>query len=244
MIEAVFYLLAIDATEIITALFSVTWGIAGYIILMLVIVMRAALAHDYFQKRFLLPLALAPIWRLLELVMSLGDLSPIWLYFIVYASLFLTGIIVMRVLEYRAEDIGLSFNSIWGQLGIGLTGILLGSFGYIILRSGSLLPSSNWQIFLSLFILLLYAGFIEEFIFRGLMQHGAVDEFGNWGIILISLLTAVSYVRYLSIEWLFFSLAFSLYFGWLTRKTGSILGASLAHGLLNVTLFLVFPLLF
>ncbi len=244
MIEAVFYLLVIDAIEISTALLSVTWGIAGYVILMLAIVVRAAMTHDYFQERFLLPLALVPIWRLLELVMSLGNLSTIWLYITVYTPLLLVGIILMRVLEYGVDDIGLGLKSVWGQLGIGLTGILLGSSGYIVLRPASLLPGFNWPVLLLLLVLLLYAGFIEEFVFHGLMQPGAVEVYGTWGIILVSLLVAVSYVRYLSIEWLLFSLVFSLYFGWLTRKTGSILGVSLAHGLLNVVLFLASPLFF
>jgi len=40
-----------------------------------------------------------------------------------------------------------------------------------------------------------------------------------------------------------FVFAVALFFGWMALRTRSILGVTLAHGLTNVFLFLVFPFL-
>ena len=39
----------------------------------------------------------------------------------------------------------------------------------------------------------------------------------------------------------FFVLMAGLFFGWVVKRTGSLLGVSLAHGIANIGLYLVFP---
>ena len=82
---------------------------------------------------------------------------------------------------------------------------------------------------------------MEEFVFRGVIQYGAVEAFGGWGIVYVSLLFAVLYVGFLPVIWVAFAFIISLYFGWIVKATKSILGVALAHGICNIALYLIIP---
>ena len=88
---------------------------------------------------------------------------------------------------------------------------------------------------------MLFIGFGEEFIFRGVLQRSAVEAFNGWGVIYASLLFATLHMGFLS--WLDVAFVFvvALFFGWVVQKTGSILGVTLAHSITNIMLYLVAP---
>ena len=87
-------------------------------------------------------------------------------------------------------------------------------------------------------------GFVEEFIFRGVLQRTAMEVFGRWGIIYVSLLFAVMHIGFLSLIDVTFVFAVALFFGWVVKKTGSLFGVTLAHGITNIILYLIAPFLF
>ena len=87
-------------------------------------------------------------------------------------------------------------------------------------------------------------GFVEELIFRGVLQRSAVEAFGWWGIIYVSLLFAVVHLIHQSLIDIAFVFVIAIFFGWVVKKTGSIFGVTLSHGIANIVLFLVAPLLF
>ena len=60
--------------------------------------------------------------------------------------------------------------------------------------------------------------FVEEFIFRGVLQHAAVEAFRWWVIVYVA-----------------------LFFGGVVKQTGSLFGVTLPHGITNIMLFLVLP---
>jgi membrane protease YdiL (CAAX protease family) len=115
---------------------------------------------------------------------------------------------------------------------------------YFILReeaeaSGQVLQET-WL--LTAFFLLVCTGFVEELIFRGVMQHSAEGMFGWWGIIYVSFLFGIFHLIHNS--WMDVVLVFgiALFFGWVVKKTGSLLGVTLSHGIANIALYLVIPL--
>jgi len=93
-------------------------------------------------------------------------------------------------------------------------------------------------------ILLLGTGFVEEFIFRGVLQRSAVEAFGGWGVIYVSLLFAILHIGFLSWIDVVFVFVIALFFGWVVKKTGSLLGVTLSHGITNIVLYLVVPFFF
>jgi hypothetical protein len=91
-------------------------------------------------------------------------------------------------------------------------------------------------------ILMFSTGFIEELIFRGMMQRAATEALGRFGLPYVAALFAVLHVGYLSVLDVVFVLIVGLFFGWVAARTHSIVGVTLSHGLTNIVLFLVMPL--
>ena len=159
----------------------------------------------------------------------------------------------MRVLGLRAREIGLNFGLLPVQLAVALSGLLFGVAEYLILAPQPMIAELTWQeIWLPALIFLMCTGFVKEFIFRGVLQRTVVAVFGSWrGIIYVSLLFAsahlihyweVGLVRILIDIAFVFSVA--LFFGWVVKKTGSLFGVTLAHGITNILLYLVVPFFF
>jgi len=122
-----------------------------------------------------------------------------------------------------------------------LAGIAFGLVEYLILKPDPLIAALRWQdVIVPALILVVATGFVEELAFRGVMQRSA-QVLGSWGWICIAVVFSLLQIGHLSaLHWLFVLLV-ALFFGWIVKRTGSILGVSLSHGLINVCLFLIFP---
>jgi len=246
MKEAIIYLLAITAAEAVTVFVQPVWGIACHAIVLVAVVMHSALASDSRYRHLVLSLALVPLVRIISLGMPLVNIPQIWRYPIIYAPLLAAAIVVVRTLGLRAREVGISFSLLPVQLAVGLSGLLFGVVEYFILAPQPLIAELTWQgVWLPALILLVSTGFVEEFIFRGVLQRTAVEVFGGWwGIIYVSLLFAVLHVGFLSWIDVVFVFAVALFFGWVVKKTGSLFGVTLAHGITNILLYLVVPFFF
>ena len=82
---------------------------------------------------------------------------------------------------------------------------------------------------------------VEELIFRGVLQKLAEDVMGIKGILFISLIFAILHIGFYSILDVVFVLLVSLVFAAIVKKTGSLIGVILSHGLANTVLFLIAP---
>ena len=133
--------------------------------------------------------------------MPLANIPQIWWYPIIYVSLLAAAFMVVRILGYRAGEVGLNLRLFPVQLAVALSGFLLGVAEYLILAPEPMTIGLTWQeVWLMALIFLLCTGFVEEFIFRGVLQRTAVEAFGGWGIVYISLLFAVVHlIHYLEV---------------------------------------------
>ncbi len=245
MKEAIIYLLAIITAEAVTVFVQPVWGMVCHAIVLVAVVMHSALASDDRYRHLVLSLALVPLVRIISLSMPLVNIPQIWWYPIIYVPLLAAAIVVVRILGHRAKEIGLSFSSFPVQLAVGLSGFLFGVAEYFILAPEPLIAKLTWQgVWLPALIFLVCTGFVEEFIFRGVLQRTAVEVFGGWGIIYVSLLFAVLHIGFLSWIDVVFVFAVALFFGWVVKKTGSLFGVTLAHGITNILLYLVVPFFF
>ena len=242
MIEAIIYLLAITMAETVTVAVQPMWGIIAHIIILAALILHSALGASYPHRPLLLSLSLVPLVRIISLCMPLANIPQIWWYPIIYVPLLAATVVVMRILNYRARDVGLTFNRLLIQLGVTLTGLLFGVAEYFILKSEAMVAELNWQlIWLPALTILICTGFVEELIFRGVLQRSAVKAFKGWGIVYVSLLFAILHMGFLSWIDVVFVFGVALFFGWVVKKTGSILGVTLSHGITNIVLFLVVP---
>ena len=246
MKTALVYLLVITVAEVITVVIEPVWGIACHIIVLVAVIVHAAIVSEQTRQQLLLSLALVPLVRIISLSMPLANIPQIWWYPIVYAPLLAAAFQVARLLNYRLEQIGLNFKRISIQLAVALTGFIFGVAEYFILteeaETTGLVLRETW--ILSAFLLLVCTGFVEEVIFRGVLQRSAVEIFGWWGIVYVSLLFAIVHLIHYSALDIAFVFVIALFFGWVVKKTGSLLGVTLSHGIANIVLFLVAPLFF
>jgi len=246
MKEALVYLVAITAAEVVHVTVGPLWGIVCHIIVLVALILRSALADKPANQQLLLSLALVPLVRIISLSMPLANIPPIWWYPIIYAPLLVAAWQVVRLQGYSLGQIGLNLKRIPIQLAVALTGIVFGIGEYYILAEEAqmteLILQQTW--FLSAFLLIVCTGFVEEVIFRGVIQRSAVQVFGWWGVIYVSLLFAIVHLIHHSLLDVGFVFVVGLFYGWVVKKTGSLLGVTLSHGITNIVLFLVAPLLF
>lgn len=115
---------------------------------------------------------------------------------------------------------------------------------FVILRPASLMGEFSWPALLAgSAILVVFTGFTEELIFRGLLQSVASEVYGSLaGILISSSIFAVMYFASLSLVYVVFISLVGLFFSLCVRLSGSIWGVTLAHSLMNVGLIIIWPL--
>jgi len=175
--------------------------------------------------------------------MPLASFSlPYW-YLIVGTPLFAAAFLVIRLTGYRAQDIYLRVKNLPLQLALGLIGLPLGLIEFYILSPAPLIKTFDLaQIWLPALILLVFTGLAEELIFRGILLKSAGEYLKKrTALFYVSFLFAVMHITHLVTLDVFFVFGIALFFALLVWKTNSLLGVALAHGLTNITLYLVYP---
>lgn len=244
MAKCVICLLAFTAGEYIIYYVNLAGGIIVQFVILLGLFITSAINPSESQRRFWLALGLVPLIRIASLVMPTAETSEIFWYILIAVPVIAAIIALMRNLRLSADDIGINGRSPLIQALVTIAGIGLGFIDFLILKPEAL--SSQLNIEMTIFpglVLVVFTGFMEEIAFRGLLQREA-NAIGFWGWIFVAMVYAVLQIGQGSLWHIFFSFAVALYFGWIVMKTGSIWGVCLAHGLLNASLFLIFPHLF
>ena len=239
---ALLYLAAITGAEVVTSLVSPLGGIICHLFIFVALIVHSSLNTDSPNYKLLLALCLVPLTRILSLSMPLAQFPLINRYVIIYTILFLAGWLTMRRINFTARQIGLAVRRPYLQLAVGLSGVAFGIIEYLILRPKPIVPEVTWvAVLLSIFIMIVGTGFVEEFIFRGVAQRASIEVLGRWGIFYIAFLFAILHLIHQSPIDLIFVFAVGLFFGWVVNKTGSLLGVTLSHGITNILLYVIFP---
>ena len=195
-------------------------------------------------SRLLYALALVPLIRIVSLTMPLGRFDEVYWFLAAGLPVFVAGVVIVGTLGIRPGDIGLRLTRRGAPLQplIASFGLVLGFAEYQILRPDALIDDLTLRQFIVPALVILFAtGFLEEFIFRGILQRLAEGVLGRSGILYVSLIFAILHVGYRSAPDFLFVFAIALLYAWVVRRTGSIMGVSVSHGITNITLFLVVP---
>ena len=236
------YLVAIALAEALTVTVFPQGGLVLHGMLFVALLLHTALMPRVPQQRAMLAAAFGPLIRLLSLSLPLAGVPLIYWYAIVGAPLFAAAIFTARAMRYTPARIGLTLGALPTQLIIGASGIFLGYLEYLILKPQPLVGSTHWEeIAVAALILFVFTGFLEELVFRGVMQRALSEGIGRYGVPYVAVLFAVLHLGYHSALDFVFVLVVALFFGIAVKRTGSILGVTLAHGLTNTTMFLLFP---
>jgi membrane protease YdiL (CAAX protease family) len=239
------YLLAIVAAEALTALLHPAIGVLCHVFLLIVLLAHSAWRPEAAHRPVLPALALLPILRILSVVMPIRGVDPIFWHLLIGVPLAVATFLALRAIGFSWADIGLGpgWAAPWWQLVIALSAVPLSLAGYLIIRPE--FPQAGAPLMTLIggaLVLTFFSGFLEELIFRGVIQHAAGDALGGSGIFYSSLAFAAVYIGSLSPAYIIFIGLVGLFFGWCVQRTGSIWGVALAHSWLNIGLLLVWPL--
>ena len=238
---ALIYLAAFAGAEVVTALINPLWGIVLHFVLLFGLIVASAKATQHQSHGLFLALGLVPLIRIVSLSMPSIDLSQPYWYLIMSFPLIFGAFAIVGVLNRRPVDIGLTVRAIPLQILVVSCGIGIGLLDYVVLKPDPLISELSWrEIVLPALVLLVATGFAEEMIFRGVIQHEA-EALGSWGWVYTALLSSMLQIGHHSVVHWIVAFAVALLFGWTVKRSGSILGVSLSHGLINIGLYLVFP---
>ena len=241
---ALVYLALIALAELVTTYGEPRVGLGLHGGLLVILLLHTALASGHAYHRLLLSLALAPLIRMLSLSLPLLDFPLLYWYLIISIPLFVATVLTVRALGFSREQLGLTMRKLPLQLLVALTGITFGVAEYYILRPEPLIANPTWgSILVASLILMVCTGFVEELIFRGVIQRASIQALGRFGLVFVALLFTILHIGYGSIPDMILVFSAALLFGWVAEATWSLLGVTLAHGLTNIMLFLVMPFL-
>jgi len=239
-----FYLVAIILVELITTYVQPVIGLGCHSVLLCALFFSIARSEGK-TAHLLIALTLPPLIRILSLVLPLAQIDQIYWYFVISVPLFAATFVAVRLTQVSWVELGLrlSWRESVVQIGVALSGLAFGWVAFQILRPRPLVDEfSLAAIWLPALILLLSTGFLEELIFRGLLQHLARCVLGEGiGLVYVSSLFAALYIGHRSLTGVVLMFMAGLFFAWVVARTKSIWGVTLAHGLANMAMFLLFP---
>ncbi len=238
------YLIAIIVAETVTSFVDPGYGLSLHSFILFSLLILSSLKYgENPSPRLYLSLSLAPLIRIISLSLPLTNFPSYTWYIVVNIPVLLATLAMMRVQGIGFKDAGAVFRKPLEVAWIALTGIPLGFIDYFILRPEPLAPSlSFWNLVFLAVGLGLSTGFVEELVFRGIMQRNAVEAFGERrGLIGVALVFASLHIGWLSMLDLVFVFSIGMFYGFMALKKGNIIGISLSHGITNIILFMVAP---
>jgi membrane protease YdiL (CAAX protease family) len=237
------YLVAITAAELLTVYLYPLAGVISYSLILTAFIVQSVFISDSSKRNLVLALSLVPLVRIMSLALPLGLLSIVFRFPIIYAPLLAAAIVVMLVTGLKPAQVGLTLHYWpWQILGGIISGAALGLIEYLIIGTSPLINTFSLQsVWLPALVLVVTTGMVEELIFRGILQKLSEKVMGRLGIIYVSLIFAVLHSGFYSWGDVVFVFFVALFFAASVKRTGSLLGAILAHGTANVVLFLIAP---
>jgi len=246
-----FYLILVTIAESMTV-YHPKWGIASHTFIMAILFCHFFLVSGKDDKlaHYLIALLLAPLIRILSLCLPYIQFSWIFSFMLVAIPLFIAIFTCMWLQGLHGKDVGFASPKLKYlplEAGIVLFAVALGIAEYIILKPNPLPVSGTLNLITASLLLIICTGFLEELAFRGLLEYNAVRVMSKCsGIFIISAFFGVLHLGNIS-PWhldCFFAGAVGFLFAVVRDKTGSLYGISFAHGIINITLFLIAPLYF
>ena len=238
------YLLLVASAEVST-IYMPIFGIAFHVAILFSLLIFSVLAKNPTFADFLLAFAIVPLIRILSLSMPLTHLAYIMWFLLISIPIFIAIFACMRLQRLSLKDVGMAFPKVKDlpiEAGVVLLALPTGILEYHILMPEPLLYGLEpILLIVSVFIIIICTGFVEELAFRGLMQYHAVKMMGWWGIPFITATFAIMHIGNLNYWDVLLAFILGGVYALVARKTGSIYGVTLSHGLVNTILFLIGP---
>ena len=73
------------------------------------------------------------------------------------------------------------------------------------------------------------------------LVKSCLSVLSSWNWVYVAVVYAIVQLGHRSVFHVIYAFIVSLFFGWIVKKTGSVIGVGICHGLINVGLYIVFP---
>jgi membrane protease YdiL (CAAX protease family) len=235
------YALALAAAELLVATSQPLTALLIHATLVLALVYQSALGGVERGRSLALALLLVPLLRIAALALP-PTAWPLLSYTLAGGGIVVATLLVIRALRLRPPDVGLTVGKLWMQLMVMGCGVALGYVGAVLLRPELPAGVASWQALAALALaLLVFAGFAEELIFRGLLQKVSGPVLGRWGPLYVATIFAAVQLGFGSPLYALLAFIIGLVFAGVVRLSGSIVGVALAHGVASIVMLLVMP---
>ncbi len=246
------YLILVAVAEFSMTLDHPKICIISHAIILFVLLFHSVLEwdKDEYLSRFLMALLLVPLIRILSFSLPYVHFNLVSWFIIVSVPIFIAILTIMWLQGLRPKDVGLfrpklTLRRMPIAAGVILVAIPIGVTEYFILKPNALPGLEATDFISAVLIFIICTGFLEELAFRGVLQYNAVRLLGKWvGIVIVSAFFGLLHAGNISPWNLDCVLAFSagFLFSIVRERGGSIYVISIAHGLINIVLFLIAPL--
>lgn len=214
------------------------WGHVATLFVCVFAPLRLADEADLFHV-----FALVPLFRLVNLGMPIFFELTLYSFPLIYAPLLPAAYLV----AHNRAIAPLSFRPktalLWVPIAV-VGGALLAHVEYRIITPEALVPAWTLPNLLLITVVMVgFVGFVEELLFRGILQGALEMQLGRWpGLLLASVVFGAMHSAYGTPAELAFAGTIGLLFGIIYDRTQSLLVVTLMHGALNVFLFAVIPI--
>ena len=217
-----------------------------YLFILIYLLIMSYFKYKESARSLYLALTLIPLIRIISVSIPLSGVPDVFRFVAVSVPLFIAGAMVAKIVGLTYAKLGFNFDKLHNQLLIALLGLPLGFVEFFIVRpelTNLIAPSEH--VLMWVIILIICVGLLEEFIFRGILFNVAskVLNYKN-AVYVTSLLYAALNISGQSVLNVIYAFLISILFCRLFVWQKSILALSLAHGLINITVYLICPLVF
>lgn len=240
------YLLAIIAAEIVTAHYSVGYGLAMHTLILVALLINSSITDSSGFANLIRSMMILPMIRIIGFSIPIMQVPQLYWFPVIAVPLFAASFTLIRTQKFTRKKVGLTFGKIPLQLAIASSGVILGFIEYLILKPQPLISSFTVEtVLFGGIILLISTGFAEELLFRGILQTNAEKVLGSIsGLLYTSILFTALHIGWNSVLDLVFVFCVAVFYGYAFQRTRSIFGITLSHGLSNTFLFLILPFIF
>ena len=238
------YPLLVALSEVLAQLLGLRLALIVHMLLLLALAFPRAVAQRQIEQDLTLALLLAPLPRLLALVLPLDRFPQTAWYGMVAMPTLVAAWLVAQQLKILPARQAYSMRKLAFQMLVALGGVAIGAAMYVIQPAESSADiGSPLIVVIGSLVLAFCSGALDEVIFRGVLQKAAYPILGRWTVVYIVLLLASLQVGLIAPSMIILWAGVGLLFGIVARQSGSVLGVVFAHGLANATMLIIMPLL-
>lgn len=240
---AIGLVVGLAAAELVTVLAGPGAGMMAHIVLIVTVALLSLRLGHTPANRLALSLGLLPLVRIVSLAVP-AAIIPIEYWYLQIGLAGLEAIfLVLRRLDLTFRDIGLRRANVTEVAIVTAIGAILGLPAYLIAGRLDLGHGGGAiGIGLAVVIVVVFVAFFEEILFRGLIQSAGTVLSARSGIVLSVVATTIMYAASLNPRYVVFMAVVAVFFGIVTRRSGSIIGPIGAHAALAVVQLVVLPI--